>query len=142
MEAFKGQRKEFEKLWCDKFWRFFKLFLWFWISPKKRNSHGHFKCINEHKIIPTSCCLIAVMLFSPKSVSFFMHMFHCGIILIFTQYFDRLFFIQLGVLLVSKLTNLYKWLANKQTIDSCTKIETKVIQKFLLLESSKNNFIF
>ena len=36
------------------------------IFTKKRNSHGHFKCINKHKVLPRSCSLSAIMLFSPK----------------------------------------------------------------------------
>ena len=36
------------------------------IFAKKRNSHGHFKCIKKHKIIPRSCCLCAIMFLSSK----------------------------------------------------------------------------
>jgi hypothetical protein len=34
------------------------------ISAKKRNSHGHFKCIKKHKIMSRSCCLSAIMMLS------------------------------------------------------------------------------
>ena len=48
------------------------------IFAKKCNSHCHFKCINKHKIKPRSCCLGAIMLFSPIVFYYFMSMFHCG----------------------------------------------------------------
>ena len=34
------------------------------ISVKKRNSHGHFKCIKKYKLIPRSYCLSAIVLLS------------------------------------------------------------------------------
>ena len=49
------------KKWCliqlcaDLIWR---------IYAKRRNSHGHLKCIKKHKITPNSCCLSAMILCS------------------------------------------------------------------------------
>ena len=36
------------------------------IFAKKRNSHGHFKCIKKHKIIPRNCCFGVITLCSPN----------------------------------------------------------------------------
>ena len=36
------------------------------IFAKKRNSHGHFKYIKKHKIIPRNCCFSVITLCSPK----------------------------------------------------------------------------
>ena len=56
---------------------FFYLFQWFWISPKKHNSHGHFKCINKHKFTPRSYCLSAIMLLSIYSMLTTTNRNHC-----------------------------------------------------------------
>ena len=45
----------------------------FSIFAKKCNSHGHFKYIKKHKIIPRSCCISAIMLLSAK-ISLFISM--------------------------------------------------------------------
>ena len=37
---------------------------------KKRNSHGYFKYIKKHKIIPRNCCFGVITLYSPKNVLF------------------------------------------------------------------------
>ena len=34
------------------------------IFAKKRNSHCHFKCMKNHKVITRSCCLSAIILLS------------------------------------------------------------------------------
>ena len=43
---------------------FLNLNCFYSIFTKKRNSHGHFKCIKKHKIISRSCCLSAIMVLS------------------------------------------------------------------------------
>ena len=49
------------------------------IFAKKRNSHGHFKCIKKHKITPRSCCLSAIMLLSIFFMLTSTNIFHCDI---------------------------------------------------------------
>ena len=46
------------------------------ILAKKRNSHGHFKYIKNHKIIPRNCCFGVITLCSPKNVLFISMIFN------------------------------------------------------------------
>ena len=36
------------------------------IYAKKRDSHGHLKCIKKLKITPRNCCSVVITLCSPK----------------------------------------------------------------------------
>ena len=44
--------------------RFLKLNCFYSTYAKKRDSHGHLKCIKKLEITPKSCCLSAIMLCS------------------------------------------------------------------------------
>ena len=54
-------------------------------SAKKRNSHGHFKCIKKHKSLPRNCCFIVITLCSPQKKLFSTEMHKCSTVIFCTQ---------------------------------------------------------
>ena len=53
------------------------IFLWFWISTKRCNSHGHSKCIKKPKFTPRNWCWSAIMLLSIYSMLTTTNRDHC-----------------------------------------------------------------